>query len=507
MAQVQRVREASRLARFAALSLLAVACDSGPADKLGGGGAAGTSGGEAAGAAGSTHGSSGVVIPPVAREDIGKNVFNEDEIQSYYLTFADDEYERLMDLSTLLIEQWLVNEDRYVEAALRVGDTELPSIGVRFKGDYSLWGCVDAGTGERMVRVESIFGDIDVCQRFSLKLDFDRYEDGFRLDGLKKLNLHAMSADPSKVRERLAYSLFRDMDIVAPRAAYARVYINGEYHGLFTAVEQVDGRFTANRFPASGDGNLYKEIWPAEHLTSASAEEHLKTNEEPDILDVSDLLAFKDAVMGSTGANFATRMAPYVDLDYLARYIVIDRAINNFDGIMAFYGGWGPPHANHNYYWYHDTESGQFTLIPWDFDKAFWYREPNFWSDNAANGANIVPNWNVITNSCDAYPVAFDALGASYEMMEIDCDPFLDLLRGEVYASQQAITDTFIAGPFSEQSVTAKVEAWRTQIASAIEDDLLVDSSHWQESVDELLADLPNFHTNVSLMMSGLIEE
>jgi spore coat protein CotH len=412
-----------------------------------------------------------------------------------------------MDLSTLLLDRTTVNEDRYVEASLRIGDTELPSIGVRFKGQFSIWGCVDGPTAQRKVRVEPFFGNIDVCQRFSLKLDFNEYDAESRLDGLKKLNLHAMSADPSKMRERLGYSLYRDMDVLAPRAVHARVYINGEYHGLFVAVEEVDGRFTANRFPSSGDGNLYKEIWPAAHVTGADAEAALKTNDQPAPANVSDFLAFRDAVVDASERDFPTKVGPYLDFDYLARYIVVNRAINDFDGVLAFYYGWGPPPANHNLFWYHDSESGRFSLIPWDLDKAFWYPEPNFWSDNAANGQNITPNWNVITNDCDGYTVWFDNLGKSYKMMAIDCDPLLRLLRGQVYGSQRAIAEAFVAGPFSDARVRAKLELWRAQIAAGIADDSLIDSSHWQSSVDALLADLPKFQSNVRLMMSGLIVE
>jgi hypothetical protein len=458
-----------------------------------------------------------VLIPEVDKEQIGNQVFDENQVQSYYLTFSDEEYARLMDLSTLLNPKnpYEVNEDRYVEAKLKVGDTELPGIGVRFKGSYSIWGCVDQATHQRLIRVEPYYGNIDVCQRFSFKLDFDRYDDRFRVDGLKKLNLHAMSADPSKMRERLGYSLFRDMGILAPRVAHARVYINGAYHGLFAAVEQVDGRFTANRFPASGDGNLYKEIWPSRRVSERSIkEEGLRTNQDPSQVDVSDYLKFQDAVAGSDQSSFATRMAPFINFDELARYIVVDRAINNFDGIMAFYygTGWGP--WNHNFYWY-DVEGGRFTLIPWDLDKIFWYPEPYFWSGNAAHSNGTVPNWNVKTKDCDGHTEYFDLATVkngvrsegSIQMREIDCDPFLKLLRPQVYDSQLAIAEAFIAGPFSEASVATKLEAWRAQIAEAIANDPLVDSAHWQTWVDNLRADLPKLHANLRLMMSGLIPE
>jgi hypothetical protein len=490
------------------------------ANALNGGSSASGTAAETAGAAGGASaapaGAAGNGAKTgIAKEHIGDKVFDENQVQSYYLTFSDSEYAKLMDLSTLLKSRWEVNEDRYVQAALRVGDTELPSIGVRFKGNYSILGCVDFGTKRRVKRVEPFFGNIDVCQRFSLKLDLNRYDDSARLDGLKKLNLHAMAADPSKLRERLGYSLYRDMDIVAPRAVHARLFVNGEYQGLFAAVEEVDGRFTANRFPGSGDGNLYRDLWPSQDdATTAKAEDALRTNDDPGSANVSDFLAFRDAVTAATASDFATKMAAYVDLDYLARYIVVDRAINNFDGILSFYGGWGDPFANQNYYWY-DTGGGRFTLIPWDLDKTFWYPEPNLWSDNAPNGKNIVPNWNVVTTSCEGYSCDFDnvivyngvSTDSPYLVRQVDCDPLLKLLRGEVYDRQKAIADGFIAGPFSDQSVAAKLEAWRAQISDAIKEDPLVDSTNWQGAVDALLANSPKFRGNLSLMMSGLINE
>jgi hypothetical protein len=445
---------------------------------------------------------------------IGDKVFDESQVQSYYFTIADDEYARLMDFSTLLLTPFLVNDDRYVKVSLRVGDTDLPAVAVRFKGKYSIWGCVDFPLGQKASRIDPFFGNVDVCQRFSLKIDINRFDSSLRLDGLKKLNLHAMAADPSKMRERLGYALFREMNIPAPRVAHARVYINGKYQGLFAAVEDVDGRFTANRFPASGDGNLYRDVWPSSRLTESAAERGLRTNDDPGVANVSDFMAFADAVNAATEADFATKVGPYVDFDELARYIVVDRAIANSDGIMAFYSGpgWGP--ENGNYYWY-NAGNGRFTLLPWDLDKAFWYPEPNFWSDNAANGPNIVPNWNVVTETCETYVCGFDAvrvvqgevIPGSYNVSAVDCDPFLKLLRAHIYDRQKPIADAFVAGPFSDASVNAKIKTWRTQIADAMKDDPTIDSNQWQASVDALLADMPKFRSNLLKMMSGLIRQ
>ncbi len=482
--------------------------------QVGGGASGGTStGGQLGGGAPSeTGGAAGSEKVPLG--EIGNDVFSEDELKSYYLTFSEEELAKLMDLATLLPEPFTVNEDRYVRAELQVGETEVGAIGVRFKGNYSIWGCVDFVTKERAVRVEPFFGGVDVCQRFSLKLDFDRYDPQLRLDGLKKLNLHAMAADPSKMRERLGYSLFREAEIVAPRAVHARLYINGEYQGVVAAVEQVDGRFTAHRFGEAGDGNLYRDLWPSPDVSAADAEAALKTNDDPAQRDVSDFLAFAEAIAGSSEADFAARLEPFVDFEYLARYLVVDRAIGNYDGILAFYFGPGFGPENQNYDWY-DVGSNRFTLIPWDLDKAFWYPEPNFWSHNSPHVYGGTPNWNVVTDGCEGYLSSFDATvvaegianQTSYRVREIDCDPFLRLLRGEIFERQAALAEAFIAGPFSEASIAAKLDAWRSQIAGAIDEDPLVDSAHWQASIDALEADIPSFQENLRLMMSELIDE
>jgi hypothetical protein len=450
----------------------------------------------------------------VETAEIGAKVFDEEKVQSYYLTFSDSEYERLTDLKTLLSDPYTVNDDRYVKAGLRVGDTELSAIGVRYKGNYSIWGCVDYDTGERVKRVEPVFGNVDVCQRFSLKLDFNRHDDKGRLDGLKKLNLHAMAADSSKMRERLGYSLFRDSGLPASRTAHARVYINGVYQGLFLAVEEVDGRFTAHHFPKAGDGNLYRDLWPRAGVDASVAEEALRTNDDPDVMDVSDFLALSNAVAASTDDDFAKRIKPFIDFDQLARYLVVDRAIANSDGVLAFYSGpgWGP--NNGNYYWYNGGD-GRFTLIPWDFDKTFLYPEPNFWSDNAPNGDNVVPNWNVITDGCQSYTCSFDIARTSngvtsrgsYGLGSLACDPFLLRLRTVIYERQKALADAFLAGPFSKSAVEAKLTTWQEQIEGAVKEDPLMDRKQWQGAVDDLRETLPKLRSNLERMMSGLIQD
>jgi hypothetical protein len=212
-------------------------------------------------------------------------------------------------------------------------------------------------------------------------------------------------------------------------------------------------------------------------------------------------------------ADFADVMKSFVDFDYLARYLVVDRAIHNFDGVLALYEEFAS--KNHNYYWYHEEDSNRFTLIPWDMDKVFMVPEPLFYDESSTVSELIppcspanVPNSNEVSNTCDSIICSFDGLGLiSYPMIPPDCDPLLRLLRNEIYESQEDIAKEFIEGPFSEDSINEKLNRWEQQIGDALEADDKVDGAAVGEAISTLKDNIAVFQSDLLFVMSELIKE
>ena len=141
-------------------------------------------------------------------------------------------------------------DEEYTEAFACFEGSDIGRVGIRFKGSYgSLYNCFDEN-GK------------NICRKLSMKIKFDEYDPNNRFFGLSRLNFHGNRYDDTYLRERLAYDLFHEMGIAAPRTAWAMLRVNNEFQGLFGMVEQVDGCFIADRWPDNPDGNLYKEAWP-----------------------------------------------------------------------------------------------------------------------------------------------------------------------------------------------------------------------------------------------------
>lgn len=396
---------------------------------------------------------------PLPSAGIGGNLFGDTTVLEVRLTL--EEADRL----SLELDG---DEEEYLPAAaqlsLPTGQAQLARIGVRHKGAYSLHHCFDDRTG-----IRSYAGE---CARLSYKLKFDEYSAGARFDGLKRLNLHASSGDATRLRELVAYGVFRDFGIVAPRTALAKVYVNGEYEGLFIAVEEIDGRFTKAHFPAGGDGNLYKEAWPSMGLDPSDAVSALRTNE--DAADVSRFMAFAQAIDGARSATFSADMAGWLDIEHTLRYVAVDRALKNWDGIMAFYS----PTSPHNFYWYHDAEgSDNFQLIPWDMDNTSWafdpYMNPQGWVTAAP-----VPDWNAEPSTCSPRPV-WDQNGGQ-SITPPRCDRFLDLLAESHFARFQDISTELLEGPFAKNALLARVDRLSAALEPLVSDDPLLSLASWR---------------------------
>jgi hypothetical protein len=442
------------------------------------------------------------------KPDIGAYIFDDDTLRTYRLYLTAGDMATLLDFNQLVTGGYTVNSI-WVPARLEFEGRRLDSIAIRFRGDQSLWDCISNGARKKGLSYPQYgFGNGDVCAKFSMKFDFNKYKDDQRLEGLKALNFRSMSFDPTKMHEKLGLTLFDDMGITAPRSCYTKLYVNDTLWGLFCIVEEVDGRFTKSHYPSSGDGNLYKEIWPDPQRSDQVILNALVTNNDSlDNSDISDFTAFRDTVVasGTDSANFLEKMKTLVDIPYLTRYMAVDRGIMNFDGIIAYYAfGAG---LRHNYYWYHDQESGLFKLVPWDLDKVLLYPEPNFWTNNEPNGNNIVPNWNVINTTYRTYACTFDpgSSGGGYLVMAIDSDKFLRLLRNTTWDDFTAESRIFMDSFFVEKKINDRLDKWRGLIADAVGEDPTIDSAEWSIMVDSLSQTIPLFRKNLELMIDTLI--
>jgi hypothetical protein len=321
--------------------------------------------------------------------------------------------------------------ETYANAKLEVDGEAIGPVAVRYKGSVgAFYTPCTAATGPGQTTGPKV-------GKCSMKIDFDRIDPKLRFYGLKKLNLHSLGRDASLMRERLGYAMFREFGIVAPRAMHARVLINGELEGLFIAVEQLDGRFTHSRFSDGGDGNLYKEVWPLTDTPDAYRMA-LETNEGADT-PVDKMIAFKRAIDRGAAESFK-----WIDARYMFDYIAADRLIINDDGAFHWYCT-----RNHNYYWYEAERADRVWLIPWDLDGAF---------EGGTERVHMTTPWNAVAACfCAGFqqPAQCDRLTSQWASRD---------------AEYQRSVDDFIAGPFAEDNINAKLATWTEQVDAMVQD-------------------------------------
>jgi hypothetical protein len=216
----------------------------------------------------------------------------------------------------------------------------LPYVGLRLKGRGS-------------------FHPID--RKPALKIRFDKYIGSQRFLGLRRLTLNNMEQDPSMLRERLAFHVFRRAGIPAPLCNSARVFMNGDYYGLYTNVQTLDPAFLETHF-APARGNLYdtsKDQYGVDLEPRFKALFELKTNRAENRTGDLDALL---AAVGGTAAGLSDEAASIVDLDQWLAVGAVQAVIADWDG---YFGG------TNNYELYHDVDRGRFVLLPWGCDQTF----------------------------------------------------------------------------------------------------------------------------------------
>ena len=434
------------------------------------------------------------------KDDLSKNIISDQENESLedYIYNTNDLSDYIYDQSELhrfdiIISQEnlnLINNDptaeQYVDASFIFEDKIIRDVGVRYKGSIGAFvGCLSGSDWSNPSGYKT-------CPKLSMKIKINFKEDKKFYD-LKKLQFHSQNLDPTKMRERLGYYMFRNFGIAAPRSNHALIYINGEFNGVFANTEQIDGPFTNKNFINKG-GNLYKEVWPIDHLGKNNNIDYfkngLKTNEE--ISDVSIIKKFSDELAEINYSDSWSVVQSYIDKDVFLKTLVVDRRIANDDGFLHFYLTENGNYENHNFYWYEDPVNNNFQLIPWDLDNAF---------ENLVVDSNpvtpIKDNWYEISNNCQGFNYGM------FNLMQKSaaCDKIIGSFK-EFVDSYYQIDSVFTNTLFNSQKINTLLDAWSDQIRSSV-----IDANEKYKNKEpgeqEWLSSLNNFKNLIDLSLQN----
>ncbi len=230
-----------------------------------------------------------------------------------------------------------------------IGDIEIngdyvDSVGIQFKGNSSY-------------SKDSL--------KNSFKIDFNEFVDGQQYDGLKVFNLNNSFKDPTMMREKIFNDFCQTVDIEAPRATYANLYINDTLWGFYTLVEQVNKTFLQSNYGNDG-GNLFKGDpggtlqWLGSSPSSYYSSYVLKTNETEN--NWSDLINLIEIINKTSSENFYDSLEIVLNT---TSWIEAWAANNIFVSLDSYIG------SGHNYYIYHNTATDKFDFIIWDTNESF----------------------------------------------------------------------------------------------------------------------------------------
>lgn len=212
-----------------------------------------------------------------------------------------------------------------------------------------------------------------------LKVDFDRYQTNQKFLGLKSLVLDNLTQDPSGIHETVSMKFYARLGIPAPREAHVKLYVRGEYIGLYSLVESIDKEFLARVYGSIGedvqnDGWLYEFVWQEDWRFSDlgtdlgaiklrfEATTHESKSDEEKYRQVQELVTL---VNQTPEDRFVEVIGPRFDIPGFIRYVAAQAFLGDTDGFLGAFGV-------NNFYLYRLENRIQHVMIAWDTDNTFW---------------------------------------------------------------------------------------------------------------------------------------
>jgi hypothetical protein len=236
------------------------------------------------------------------------------------------------------------DSDSFIMAdVVTINGVSFDSVGVKYKGNSSY----DSSYAKNPMHIE-----LDAFKNQSYQ-------------GIKDVKLGNAFSDPSMIREVLAYKIL-EAYADCPRSNFAKLYINGNYIGLYSNEESVNKDFLSNHF--YGSKNTFFKCNPIvnpnpttkcnlRYLPGVDSSGYFNYYELKSDYGWNDLVALCDSV-----TNNPASLENVMDVDRAIWMLAFNNVLVNLDSYSGLFA--------QNYYLYKDN-TDRFNPVIWDLNMAF----------------------------------------------------------------------------------------------------------------------------------------
>lgn len=300
-----------------------------------------------------------------AKEGLYSAYFPKDSLQEVHIEIGENNLNYLL--------QNAADEPYVMTTSVTIGDTTLGYCGLRTKGNYTLW---------------HSYADNPGSDRFSFTINFGKYitKEAYgekqNFYGLEKVSFNNFFFDKSMMKEYCALTVLQEMGLPTPEFALCKLYINGEYYGVYFMVEAMDDTVLERYYNADGKDisdylvkptgtNLdYRDLleddsplWEYDEDTYADVENML-----PTVMDwvkklnhLSDGEDFDGNEIDVNSEQYLELLRSIMDLDEVVKYFAVHSWLVQTDDMFV----------NSQNYGLYISEAGVAALLPWDYDLSF----------------------------------------------------------------------------------------------------------------------------------------
>lgn len=262
-----------------------------------------------------------------------QELYDIDNITNIEIYFSENNW------NDILIDYYELDEYLMADSVVINGSAK-DSVGVKYKGN-------------------STFSENNAKNPFNISLDY--IQDNQDYQGYRTLKLSSGQKDPSFLREVLSYEIARKY-MVASQSNYAKISINGSYHGMYSSSESVNTDFQKDYLFADKDNTRFK-CNPVNVNNGGSSLEYLGADSVSyyDFYEIKSDAGWQDLI----DLTYSIKNTP----NNIENVLDIDRAIwmSAFNNVLVNLDSYTGPFRQ-NYYLIKD-DNQRINTILWDFNE------------------------------------------------------------------------------------------------------------------------------------------